>query len=409
MAFHKRQESTMQDDFAEQQAGRLPAGPKPEADTADVERAIQQTERVQMASLKLPDTGAIPEDLKVKVCERIQAIRKQRGVSLRSLAQQLGGTSHEAILSQVLRRAYDHEDSDHIRRMNAWAEAVERRAHAMRPVGICDTGVARLLRTGCDYAKSNGCIVLLTGPAGIGKSVAAKVYASEDMNCIYVRLQSTHTSPTAFLRKLAEACRVDSAGSRSATMDAIVTRLRGSHRLVVLDEWHLAERPLYETIRDLYDVCEIPIALIGTEEVSKRVQSARLRKGSVWSDQFCSRIGWVLDLTKLSNENGDPRPLFTVDEIRSIFKSDQIRITREGIDYLQALACSVGLGCLRIAQRCYTMATRMVRRDKEITASHLRKAFRRQAVPEGIDDSALLMQVEETLQQIRNYSVAVVA
>lgn len=395
----------MQIDFPEQEPSG--GGPvQPAADSGDVERAIIDGERVQVASLKLPETGAIPEDLKAKVCERVQAIRKQRGVSLRALAQQLGGTSHEAILSQVLRRAYDHEDSDHIRRLNAWAEAVERRSRALRPVGICETGVARLLRTGCDYAKSNACIVLLTGPAGIGKSIAAKIYASEDLNAVYLRLQTTHASPTAFLRQLAEACRVDTSGSKAAMMDAIVTRLRGSHRLLILDEWHLAERPLYEAVRDLFDVAEIPIALIGTEEVSKRVQSARLRKGSVWSDQFCSRIGWVLDLTKLTDENGMPRPLFTVEEIREIFRSDQLRITRDAIDYLQALACSVGLGCLRIASRCYTMATRMVRRDKEITGSHIRKAFCRQAVPEGINDSALQMQVEETLRSIRNYSVA---
>jgi hypothetical protein len=244
----------------------------------------------------------------------------------------------------------------------------------------------------------------MTGPAGIGKSIAAKCYAAEDMNAIYLRLQSTHSSPTAFLRQLAEALRVEATGGKSVTMDAIVTKLRGSHRLLILDEWHQATRPLYETVRDLFDVCEVPIALIGTEEVSKRVQSARLRKGSVWSDQFCSRIGWDLDLTKVKDESGQPRPLFTMEEVRQIFRSDQIRISRDGTEYLQALACAVGLGCLRMAQRCYLMAARLARRTNEITASHLRKAFSRQAVPEGVDDSALTLQVEESLQQIRHYA-----
>ena len=116
----------------------------------------------------------------------------------------------------------------------------------------------------------------------------------------------------------------------------------------------------------------------------------------------------MLDLTRLTNKQGDPRPLFTIDEIREIFRSDQLRISREGLQFLQALSCSIGLGCLRMAQRCYSMAARMVRRDKDITASHLRKAFRRQAVPEGVDDSALIMQVEESLQRIKTYSVAMV-
>ena len=33
-----------------------------------------------------------------------------------------------------------------------------------------------------------------------------------------------------------------------------------------------------------------------------------------------------------------------------------------------------------------------------------RKAFCRQAIPEGVDDSALSLQVEESLQQIRHYA-----
>lgn len=402
----ERRITTMPDDVNQVEPGGLQPIQIDESEASDVERAIHQEERVMLASLKVPEAGPVPEDLKRRVCERVQEIRQRRGISLRALAKQLGGTSHEAIISQVLRRQYAHEDSDHIRRLNSWLEAVERRSRALRPTGICDTGLVLMARTGFDYAKSESCIVLLSGPAGSGKTVAGQVYASEDLNCIFIRLQSTHTSPTAFLRQLAEACRVDATGSKSAMMDAIITKLRGSNRLLIIDEWHKAERPLYEGVRDLYDVAGIPIALIATEDVMKRVQSARLRKGAVWSDQFCSRIGWVVDLTKLTDETGEPRPLFTVEEIRQIFKSDQIRITPDGISYLQALACSVGLGCLRMAQRCYSMASRMVRGRSDITASHLRKAFRRQAVPEGASDSALELQVEETARQIRAYAVA---
>ncbi len=394
----------MTDDFAEQQPGGQPDIHDAQPDAADVERAIQEQERVQVASINLPAMGSVPEDLKLQVCQRVKVLMKRHRWSLRDLAKGLGSGTHESIISQVLRRKYDHEDSEHIRRLNAWAESTEKRTRALRPEGICDTGVVRMTRAGCDYAKSNACMVLMTGPAGIGKTNAAQVYTMEDLNSLYIRHRSTHNSPTSFLGLISESCHVPRTRSKSAMMDALVNKLRGSHRLLIIDEWHLAEKPVYETIRDLHDLCNVPIVLIGTEDVRKRVESARQRKGEVWSDQFCSRIGWVVDLTRLHDDAGNRRPLFTIDEIRAIFRSDQIRITRDGAEFLQALSCAVGLGCLRIAHRCYTMAARLARKTNEINAGHLRKAFLRQAVPDGVDDSALLMQVDESLHQIRHYA-----
>ena len=400
-------DNSKSDQPAEPQLHVEPSDVQPPASQAaqgvgEVQHAIEQDCRVMIAALKLPEKGAIREELKRQVCQRVQTLRTHRNVSLRALAKQLGGKSHEAIISQVLRRKYDHADDDIIRRLNAWVEATSRRIASLRPIGIVDTAVVTAVKAGCDYAKAQGTMVLLIGPSGVGKSVAARVYCSEDLNALYIRLQSTHTRPTAFLRQLAEACNVAVDRGRARIMDTVIQKLRGSHRLLLLDEWHQAERPLYEAVRDLHDVAEIPMVLIGTEAVQKRVVETRVRKGAVWSDQFCSRIGWVRDLTRLKDEQGEPRPLFTMQEIREIFRAGEIRISRDGAEFLQALACSVGLGCLRIAERCFAMGVKLARRrGGVVTARELRQAFVQQAVPDGMDDSALLVRVEESGRRIR--------
>jgi len=375
----------------------------PEGDGGGVEQGLVQDGRVLHGAIRLPAEGEIPESLKVEVCQRVQSIRLRQQISIKALARQLGVST--TAVSEILRRNYMARDDEHIRRLNAWAESAERRLRSMRPKGICDTALLRLMRTGCDYAKSQGCIVVTSGPAGCGKSVAAQVYAAEDPSSIYVRLCSTHRTTVAFLRLVAEACRVNTAGCSAALMDRIVARVKGSHRLLIIDEWHQSTRRLYEVVRDLHDVAEIPIVLIATEEVLREVEAARLQRGATWGDQFASRVGWLVDLTRLTTETGEPRPLFTMQEVREIFRADQVRISADAIHFLQGLSCSIGLGCLRIASRCFAMAVRTAS-GREITAAHLRRCFRRLMVPEASADSALEMYVEEAMREIRRYGDA---
>lgn len=394
----------------------VPGEPVEPADTAErssaeleVQDAIEQEARVMVASVNLPEQGPIPEDRKLEICARVNALRARHRITYKTMVKQIGGKISEQVLCLILNRKYNASDDDALRRLNAWAEATERRMAAMRPAGICDTSVVRLGRSGCDYAKSHGCIVLMTGAAGIGKTSMARVYCAEDMNAILFRIQVTHVRPAGFLRQLADAIHVECRSrSVSELMDAVIERLKGSNRLLIIDEWHRAERAIYEVVRDLHDVAGVPVVLIGTQEVEGRVRNARLKKGEVWSDQFCSRIGWVIDLTAMRGSGGEPRPLFTEAEIREVFKSDQVRISRDGVAFLQALACSLGMGCLRVAERCFVMAERLARRRGAdmITARDLRKAFCQQAVPEGQDDSALLVEIDKKQRELAALAVA---
>lgn len=383
---------------------RTPQDERPPADGQcdPVQDALESEDRVVLVSIALPDSNPIPEELKVAVCERVQALRKQQRWTYRDVTHQLGGKPNEDVISAVLRRQYASPDDKVIRRLNAWLESTGRRLAALRPEGVVSTSIVRAIAAGCEYAKSQVTGVIIVGPSGVGKTFAARAVCCEDPNAIYIRLRSTHNSPTAFLAQLADACGLPGRGSRARLLDTIVDKLGGSHRLLICDEWHLAGRPLYEALRDIHDEAGIPFVLLGTDVVQQRVTESRVRRGATWSDQFSSRVGWLIDLTRLRNSGGTPRPLFTLAEVRDIFRSERVRISRDGLDFLQGLSCAVGLGCLRLARRCFEMAARIARRDNcVITARHLRAAFVSQCVPEGAGDSILLHRVEEVQQEVR--------
>ena len=55
-------------------------------------------------------------------------------------------------------------------------------------------------------------------------------------------------------------------------------------------------------------------------------------------------MGWLVDLSRLKDQGGEPRPLYTLAEVREVFKSDRVRLSREALSFLQGVACSIGLG-----------------------------------------------------------------
>ncbi len=363
----------------------------------EVRNALEREARL-MTLPRLPETGPIPDALKAQILRPAQELRQRKELSLDALERQSGVSA--STLSVLFRGGHIPGEDNAVRKIREWYENTQKRIAALKPVGICDTAIVRAVRTGCDFAKSQGCMVAVVGPSGIGKTVAAQAYCAEDLTAICVRIRSTDT-PASFARHSAEAGRVEAGRSASATMDALGEKYRNSHRLWIYDEWHLARRELHEVVRDFFDTCGVPMVFIGTDVIKQQVVRTRMSKGSVWSDQFTSRIGWLLDLTHLTSESGKPRPLFTLDEVRQVFRADRVRLAPDAAAFLQSLACSEGLGCLRAAQRCFVMAARIARNgDGIVTASMLRKAFRQQAVPGGCDESLFMRRLAETHERV---------
>jgi len=368
---------------------------------SEIREAIDRGARVMVASIPLPTNGPLSEADKRAVRENTERIRRQFKVKYSEMARQLGSGCSDSAISMVLNGKYPSPDDTLLRRVNAWCESYVRRQESIRTEGIATTGVVLAVRALAEYGKAQGCIVVGFGPAGIGKTEAAKVAATEDPSSAYIRLRDTHLSPAAFLRLVASAVHQSTEGGASRLCDAIVDKLKNSHRLIVCDEWHKADRRIHEVVRDLHDETGCPFLLLGTKEIYTRLQKTRSSRGEAIYDQFFSRVGWCLDLAKLAADKGGSRPLFTEAEIRQIFNSGKVRITRDGIQFLQALACSFGLGCLRTARRVFEMACRVARqKNVPVDRMMLHKALIEQAVPHGADAALVERMVEDSAASI---------
>ena len=149
-----------------------------------------------------------------------------------------------------------------------------------------ETTVSRTVENAIRYSHLRGKISVVYGDAGIGKTQAFLHYLSANELAIGITASPTYASITGVNELLAEQLGVRERVARKITRE-IVARLRGSGRVIIIDEaQHLTVRAL-DHIRCLADEAEVGVCLVGNEEVYSRL------KGSGKADfaQLFSRIG----------------------------------------------------------------------------------------------------------------------
>jgi len=126
----------------------------------------------------------------------------------------------------------------------------------------------------CDAASLIGpSLAMVTGPAGRGKTEAARRYATMT-EAIYIPPLNTRT-PTMVLRELA----FELAGIRPTRSDACLAvigdEMAKSRRLVMIDEADLLQMQVLEMLRNVNERYACPILLIGEDDLKGRIASRR--------------------------------------------------------------------------------------------------------------------------------------
>ena len=116
-------------------------------------------------------------------------------------------------------------------------------------------------------------LAIVTGPAGRGKSDAAKHYAARG-DAIYLPPMNKR-SPLMLLREITfELCGAKP-GRIEACLDMIVQEIGRRRRLVIVDEADLLPMSILEMLRNVNERCDCPILMLGEEEFTGRIASRR--------------------------------------------------------------------------------------------------------------------------------------
>lgn len=390
-------------------------GTPPESDTDvnPIDEAIGMEART-MHTPHLPE-GPLTDTIRDKIIARAKKHIAEHNLTNRQVGMQIGVTM--SVVVEVLKKKYEGNSDGILRKLAAWLDVDEPRRNEKRPIGFYPTSVFSAILGLAKFVKSNARteessdlshepprIAIGWGPAGCGKTLGAKALHADDPNSILVRITQKRGTDVALARAIAVAAQWRGIGGRFASIPDVMARLKGSGRLLILDEGHRISRSGCELIRDLVDECGIPILILGTAEFYVRLTTSRVTGGNVFYDQFSRRVGYVCDLVKgLDGKGGSKRPIFSIEEIRAIFKSDKVRVTPDGIDYLQAIACTPRIGMIGEASVIFSLACRSaVRRDHAVVdESLLRSAAERVLLPAGELATDVLLMIDKTLDRNR--------
>ncbi len=376
-----------------------------------VDEAYGTEARVMLKSVRLPEDGPLEADQVREVVGIVRGHIKAHRITLTTISHAIGVS--ESAVSETLRSKYKGDRESIIRKLNSWVDDDERRRKRTAPIGIYETGVLISVRDAAAIAKKNARtaasksihgggerIVMAIGPSGIGKSAAAEALAAADPNAILVRIAEHARTGAALFDGIIASAGWRVTGPRRSRAEYVVDRLNNSGRLLIVDEFHRAKQSAYDQVRDLAEVCGIPVLLLGTSRMARRVDEPRSGVGrGLLDEQFSRRVAYVVDLLRGSDgQGGVRRPFFSIDEIVAIFKADKVRLTHDGAEYLAAVACCIGVGMLGQASNIFEKAAFAARRRNGlIDAPLLRMATEKVLMPVGVRNDEIMRQIDTTL------------
>lgn len=385
----------------------------PPGEPHPADQAISMEAQIMLKSIRVPESGALSEEIRAEIRETVLAHLKQHKIGNRIVGQQVG--AGESSVSEVLRGVYKGDSDALLRKLNRWIDDDERRRQKAKPIGFHPTCVFESIRALAQFAKSNARlpgvknaavaadpprIAVGWGPAGSGKSLGARALNAEDPASILIRIEARHGTDTAVAKLIVAAAGWRGRGRDRGLIEFVMEKLHDSGRLLIIDEAHRLQTSGCEFIRDLVDVCGIPVLLLATEEFYERMTSVRTGGGRKIYDQFSRRVGYVLNLLRgADGKGGTKRAIFSEEEVRAIFKVQGLRVTHDAVEYLQAAACTIGLGMLGLAANIFELGVRSaLRKNRVIDSALLRRMAERVLIPAGEVDAGVLRQIDATLE-----------
>ncbi|QEH24540.1 AAA family ATPase [Histophilus somni] len=146
------------------------------------------------------------------------------------------------------------------------------------------------------FAHVEGEINVIFGAAGLGKTQMLKEYARRNSSAVLIEVDPSCT-PKVLLRKIAETVGATARGINNELLDSIVSKLKGSERLLMVDEAELLSTRSLEFIRRIHDLSGIGVVLAGMPRLLVNLKGKNNELA-----QLYSRVGFACDLGDLLSE-----------------------------------------------------------------------------------------------------------
>lgn len=248
-------------------------------------------------------------ELTPKVRQGIEEIRTlirdfvRTGHLQKDIARQAGisGTT----LSQFLSDKYAGDMLAIYFKLSAWQRAVEQDKREFLPIPTewVETPTGRRIEQALAFAQSEPTIAVIYGNPGLGKTTAISRYQRANVNVWVATSNPASGGLAATLAQVAGAVELRGLPTTPYQLSCdIITRLRGTQGLLIVDEAQDLSPQAYNQLRAVHDSTGVGLCLCGNEEVYSKVTG---RANRAYFAQLASRIGRRLQLRAPTNEDVD--------------------------------------------------------------------------------------------------------
>ncbi|MFA5754173.1 MAG: AAA family ATPase [Patescibacteria group bacterium] len=138
----------------------------------------------------------------------------------------------------------------------------------------------------CDKTQQMGAAL---APSGTGKTETCREYKRKNRATVYVTADIATKTASQVMRRVIE--HVGGVGRRNSVseyLQALIERLRGTNRLLIIDDAHFLSWEAFELIRKLHDCAGIGVVYVGQERLYEQMKGTEGR--AYLFDQIYSRI-----------------------------------------------------------------------------------------------------------------------
>lgn len=223
------------------------------------------------------------------IITQLKDVMDAHGYSQGQVARAIGRSS--ATMNQYVQGKYNGDIADMEERIGHFLRRVREKQNALRiDERFVSTPTASKGLEVLSYAHLESEICVLYGAAGLGKTMILKEYARRDDTVIFIEADPGFTART-LLEELCGRLRLSKNGNIHALIEVCVEKLKGSGRLLVIDEAELLPYRALEVIRRLHDKAGIGVVMAGMPRLITNLKGKRGEYA-----QLFSRVALALDL-----------------------------------------------------------------------------------------------------------------
>jgi len=216
--------------------------------------------------------GQLEKEMAERALSRFEAA-KQSGIPAPTLNPWMDGTTKGNYAAATKRV------QDWLNTLDGDREVLPETQGLKRP-GYIETIASKKIMTTLRYTRAAGTMALITCGTGMGKTTTAEHYADNHANVIFITLDPLECTATAIRREIAYLAKAERERGQSLTLAIGKALTDGKKSLIIIDEaQYLKERTL-NMLRSLNDKYGIGLALLGNEDIFKRLRVTASQQGA---------------------------------------------------------------------------------------------------------------------------------